>query len=402
VNPAAIVAIVLVVSHNVMAITIFLPSMASMAAALSVELASVQRSVSLYTAMFGGFQLFMGPLVDCYGAKRILILVLVCSAIASIIAGSANVFLGFLAVRIIQAGMVSGCMVATRAQVRARTDEDVAARINGIVLASTALCPGLFQAVGGALNSIWGWRSTFYFMAGYTVLCLFMVCFALPGTHDSSTERRRVLPNWRTYAALLRRLSFLGYVAAGALLMAGNYLFLTQTPVLLFEIFFADSILYGVAVTTTSVALLLGYLMSIKFGVKLGVHDLLLLATSLMSAAAILLLCTGLLGACPMLAAFIAMMALWCVAYGALLPSIMARAVGEGGRDLGAAAALSGSAQMFGGAAGALLASYLPISLDAFYLSMGVLAAFISVIMWRVVWTRRVARAIDLKSRDDP
>jgi DHA1 family bicyclomycin/chloramphenicol resistance-like MFS transporter len=103
------------------------------------------------------------------------------------------------------------------------------------------LAPITAPFIGGQLLVAFGWRAIFWLLAGFGLLCVLLVVFALPETLPAGRRQRGGLgPVLAVYARLLADRSFVGYALAGGFVMAGMFAYISGSPFVFIE-------LYGVA-----------------------------------------------------------------------------------------------------------------------------------------------------------
>lgn len=149
---------------------IYIPSLPTMAAVIHVSDLQVQLTLTLFLISYGVAQLFVGSLLDSFGRYRINLISLVIFAIASVmIANTGNIYLIYF-LRVVHGLTVGAIVVSKRAYfVDCFSGEKLKHYLSMFsIIWSTA--PIIAPFIGGYLQTVFGWESNFYFLAGFAVV----------------------------------------------------------------------------------------------------------------------------------------------------------------------------------------------------------------------------------------
>jgi len=151
---------------------IYLPSLPSMAKDLHVSASAIQLSLVLFMFSTGVSQIFIGSILDSFGRFRINIASLALFSLTSfMIAFVPNINVIYL-MRIIQGITIAFIVVGKRAYfVDLYSGEKLKSYISLFAII-WACAPIMAPFVGGYLQSIYGWRSNFYFLGVLSLLFL--------------------------------------------------------------------------------------------------------------------------------------------------------------------------------------------------------------------------------------
>ena len=213
------------------AITIFLPSLPSMAGDLGTSQALVQMTVSAYLGAFAIAQLVVGPISDAIGRRKPLIAGLILFTLGSIACAAAPTIDILIGARMAQAIGGCACLVVGRAIVRDTTDGAAATRAMAYLGMSLAVAPMLAPLLGGQLETAFGWQSNFLFTALLGGLTLIATIQTLEETLPM--EARRLTNTGalaRTYLRLSMMGKFMGYSFCTAAMGAAFQAFLAGAP----------------------------------------------------------------------------------------------------------------------------------------------------------------------------
>ena len=189
---------------------------------------ALQQIISVYMLAFAVMSLFHGPLSDSLGRRPEIIVAValyVLASIGSALAPNLGMLLVFRALQGLSAG---AGQIISRAMVRDVYSDSQAQRTMSHIAMIFAIAPALAPVVGGWLLGVGNWRTIFWFLAGFGVLLLAAVLFALPETHPKQNRTAfsgrslagGLLQVWRSRDA--RRLAF-----AGLFNFAGQFLYIS-------------------------------------------------------------------------------------------------------------------------------------------------------------------------------
>ncbi len=267
-TPPHVVTLVLMAGLTALSMNIFLPSLPMMAEWFGTDYGVMQLAVSLYLAMTGLLQLFIGPISDRYGRRPVLLVsitVFLLFTVGTIVAPTVEVF---LACRMGQAVIATG-IVLSRAIVRDMVDESQAASMIGYVTMGMALVPMVGPALGGMLEEAFGWQASFSLLlaCGVAVLVLVWADVGETAQNRSASFAAQV----RSYPALFGARRFWGYCAVAAFSSGTFFAYLGGMP-------FIGTVVYGLTPTElglyfapTAVGYALGNYISGRYAVRVGV-----------------------------------------------------------------------------------------------------------------------------------
>lgn len=160
----------------------YLPSFHAIAQEFDVGPTAVQQTLSVYVLAMAITMLFYGTLSDTFGRRRVLLFSAAGYALTSFAAAFVTSIEGMVAVRFAQGAMAGSGMVIARAVVQDRFQGADAQRMMSMVMFCFGLAPAIAPVFGGWLQAHGGWRSTFFFLAGFGVLLALLCWRALPET----------------------------------------------------------------------------------------------------------------------------------------------------------------------------------------------------------------------------
>ncbi|KGF67233.1 multidrug MFS transporter [Hoeflea sp. BAL378] len=268
-TPPHIVTLVTVAGLSALTMNLFLPSMPSIAAHYQADYAVVQLAISGYLAFTGLLQLIIGPMSDRYGRRPVMIGGLVMFLAATALAPFAPTVESFLAIRMVQAGVVSG-MVLSRAIVRDMVGTDQAASMIGYVTMGMTLAPMIGPALGGIMDEMFGWQSTFglLFAAGLAALALTVWDLGETNLNRSASMLRQ----FGAYPELIRSRRFWGYTLTATFASGAFFSFLGGGPFVASEILGMKPSELGFYFVITALGYMGGNFLSGRFAQAIGIN----------------------------------------------------------------------------------------------------------------------------------
>src|SRR5438105_10345521 len=160
-------------SLGMVASTIYVPSIPTIASALETSIARVQFTFVSYLLAFALSMLVFGPLSDRYGRRQTIIGGLLLTALSSLVCALSPTIEFLIAARVVQGVGACAGLVVGRAITRELWGREAAAQ----VIAGRAIAATLMQAfapvLGGYLQGWFGWRANFAVIA--VIACVAIV-----------------------------------------------------------------------------------------------------------------------------------------------------------------------------------------------------------------------------------
>lgn len=331
----------------------YLPALPAVTDSLSAPAATVQLTLTACLAGMALGQLVVGPMSDRWGRRRPLLLGMVVYVIATAIcalAPTAGLLIGF---RLLQGLAGAAGIVIARAVVRDLYDGVEMARFFSTLMLISGAAPIIAPLIGGQVLRVTDWRGIFVVLTGVGIVLTLVVWKWLHETLPPGDRHTGgVAEALRTMRGLLADRVFTGYMITGGLAFAVLFAYIAASPFVVQEIYGASpqtfSLLFGlnsvglIAVGQINGKLLVG---RISLDKVLGFG----LAVIVLSAAALLLMTTGVfgeVGLVPVAAGLFVLMS----AMGLAMPNTNAQALMRTKHAAGSASALLGTTSFLIGA----------------------------------------------------
>lgn len=331
-------------------LNIVVPALPGIITRLDTNAAAVQLTLSLFLLSLACAQLVLGPLSDRFGRRPVALAGLALAVAASLGAIAASSIGALIAARIFQAAGASTGIVIGRAIIRDLYDRDRAAGIIGLVTTAMVIAPMVSPLIGGILDTAFGWEAIFIFITLMSGAVLAWAALILPETHHTrvSSSPAALLREWR---ALLLSARFHAYVLAGALGSAPFFVFIGGGPHVVITLMGRSSAEYGVWFALSSFGYMAGNFTVSRLAHRVGLDAMIMAGIALGLAGAALM--AVLFTVFPQGGPVTVFLPQFIISYGngLLLPNAVAGAVSIRPEAAGAAAGLTGFAQMATGAA---------------------------------------------------
>lgn len=219
-----------------LATNIILPAFPDMGADLGTSVKDLSATLGTFFVAFAVGQLFVGPLSDRFGRGPLVLCGLFTFVAGSVVCALATNLPQLIAGRVVQALGVCATSVLSRAIARDLFDREALARALSLIMVAMAAAPGFSPLVGGAFNSLLGWRATFWVVGLLAVLQGIHYVARLGETHHAERRTALSLPAVAgTYWQLLLDRRFIAPALAVSLVIGSLYMFFAMAPAILME-----------------------------------------------------------------------------------------------------------------------------------------------------------------------
>lgn len=357
-SPYARLALILgtLAAFGPLSIDMYLPALPTIAAEFGVTTAAVQQTLSAFFIGLALGQLFYGPISDRIGRRAPLLFGCAMYTVVSMGCAFAPSVGGLLGLRFLQALGSSAGMVIGRSVVRDRFDERESARMYSLLVLVMGIAPITAPLIGGQLLIAFGWRSIFWVLAAFGLLCFALVWFGLEESLPKEQRTREGLGHaLAAYGGLLTDGRYMGFALAGGLASAAMFAYISGSPFVFIELNNVPPEQFGFLFGLNAFGLIAVSQLNRWLLTKYTSVHLLSGALSVTAGASLLLFGATLagIGGFPLL---LALLFLTIASTGMVGPNAMALAMAPYGRKAGSASALLGATQFVAGAlAGALV-----------------------------------------------
>lgn len=275
-TPPHLATLILLSGISALNMSVFLPSLAHMAAHFRTSYGVMQLAVPLYLAATTVVQIIAGPLSDRFGRRPVLLVTIAVFVLASLgcmLAPNVTVFLFF---RVLQAA-VATAMVLSRAIVRDMYDADKAASMLGYVIMGMSIVPMIGPMLGGALDEAFGWQASFVLLILAGLAMMFVVQFDLSETAEKSAGG--IKTQLQATPELLRAQRFWAYVLTAGFTSGTYFALLGGASHVADTLFGLSPKMAGFALGAPAIGYMIGNGISGRTAPRLGIDRLILIGT---------------------------------------------------------------------------------------------------------------------------
>ena len=266
-TPPRLTTLIFLTGLSVLSLSMFLPSVANIAADLQASYVLASLSISGYLAVTAVLQLILGPLADRYGRRPVLVISVLLFTVASVVAAMAENIWVFLAARVVQSAIISGAALAA-AIISDTTEKSKAAGLMGYVGMAMAVAPMVAPMLGGLLDEAFGWRSGFWLYAGFGAVLFWLVWTDLGETNPAPAET--FFDQMRAYPELFRSRRFWGYSVCLAFSVGVFYLFIASVPLVGAKVFGLSASTIGIGIGSITGGFFVGSFLSGRYSARMG------------------------------------------------------------------------------------------------------------------------------------
>ncbi len=379
---------------SVVASTIYVPSLPSIAISLGTSATMAQFSLTAFVLTFGIVQLWHGPASDRLGRYRVLAGSLVVFVIGTAVCALAPNIETLIAGRVLQGLGAAGVGVLPRAIARDQFGHEASARVFTYLSMAASAAATASPVIGGGLESLTGtWRMSFVLLGLLAAWVLLLSARRAPLLAAGSPERPTGVRGYiADYWSLMRRAPFAFNVIGGGFLRAGFYAFIVSVPFVLTNMYDTSVAGVGVIMMTLTLAFLGANFIVVRIAHRFRPETLVVAGTAISMLSPIALALLTLTNAGPFVAVSLPV-ALFGFGNGFAVPMANSLAVGADPRMAGAGSSLLGFWAYTMGAGGAVAAcllthnTALPLATLLAIATSGALICFVSA---RVATLRRL------------
>ncbi|CZH49642.1 Sulfonamide resistance protein [Legionella pneumophila] len=263
--------LLLLISFASVNAVLFTPALPSITAFFRITEHAAQQTITSFLVGYAIGQLVYGPTANRYGRKKTLYIGIglqIISSLLCVLAGMISMYPLLVLGRFLLALGSGVGLKMTFTLVNECYEPQLAAQKTSYLMLAFAIAPGLSVALGGILNSHYGWESCFYAGTVYGAILLVMVR-QLPETQKSlQLEAFQMKHLLQGYVSQFKNKPL---ISGGALMGGAScfvYIFAAMAPFIAINLLGMSTTEYGAANILPSLGLTLGSIWSAQFAKK--------------------------------------------------------------------------------------------------------------------------------------
>lgn len=269
--------LLLLISFASVNAVLFTPALPNIAHFFGIGENVAQQTITWFLVGYTLAQLLYGPIANRFGRKPALyigISLQIVSSLLCVLAGIIHEY-GLLVIARFMLALGSGVgLKITFTLVNECYEPKMAGQKTSYLILAFAITPGLAVALGGILNTYYGWTSCFYAGAIYGLVLLFLAT-RLPETQKvlnlNALKMKHLL---HEYASQFKNMQLI----TGGLLMGGStcfvYVFAAVSPFIAINIFGMSSVEYGMANILPPIGMILSSLVGARLSRKYSLESI--------------------------------------------------------------------------------------------------------------------------------
>lgn len=227
------------------ALNILAPATPALARGLEASYATVQLTLTLYLVAVALTQLVVGPLSDRFGRRPCVLAGIALYLAGSVLGALASTTDILLLARGLEGAGAGTAFSLARAIIRDTSGRDDSARQIATVTMVMVVAPMIAPYIGGQIETRFGWRMIFWFMAGVGAIVLAMSLLRLPETAPDLGKRTPISGIFKAFPLLIRDRSFTANVTALTMTSGAFFAFVAAGPFIVVEVMGHGSDVYG-------------------------------------------------------------------------------------------------------------------------------------------------------------
>lgn len=247
------------------AMDILLPCIPAIAQYFKSDFSNSQWVLSIYFLGAGFGQLFMGPLADEYGRRKVLVASSIILVFSSLLCAAASSLAWLVFFRLLQGVGASGTTDVTMAILRDLYNDKTLPKVYSYYNSIVALAPLLAPLLGGyLLMTTDSWRVVFYFVIAFSAVALLINYFYVKETNSDLSAKKAFVhvDILKVYKTILLDKRFLSYTFCATMAFSSLFLFFSTSSILMVKILGMSTYVFGYYFFANSVAYIIGNIFS--------------------------------------------------------------------------------------------------------------------------------------------
>jgi DHA1 family bicyclomycin/chloramphenicol resistance-like MFS transporter len=254
-----------------MSTDMFLPSLPAIGRALQATTAQTQLTMSSYLMGFAAGQIIYGPVSDRYGRRPVILAALGVFGVATLLCATTQSIETLIGMRFVQALGGAGSIVLARAVVRDLYSGVRAGHQLSIMGSITAFAPIVAPAIGGALQTAFGWRASFVLLVVFASVAAAAAARFLPETlRQRSAGPFSLATMGELYRSVLTHRGFLGNLAVLTTSYVGLFAWVSGASVVIQGVYGLSPLHFGTIYAVGAAGYMIGTALAARIVMRQG------------------------------------------------------------------------------------------------------------------------------------
>lgn len=261
---------------------IYIPIIPQMTQIFDTSPGLIQLTLSLFLLITGIGQLFIGPLSDQFGRKKIFYIASACYALGSLGCAFSTGITWLILARIVSSLGACGMLVTSFAVVRDLFSNEKSAQMYSFLNGAIGISPTFAPIIGGYLALYFGWQSIFFFLAFLGFFSLLITKRFIKETHPKESRVKMDGAIFSRYGQIFTNRQFIIYSMIAGLGEAVFFCFFSVSPFIIIELLEVPTHQFGYYFAVFGSVIALSGLAGGKVIQKIGVQPTIAIGITLM------------------------------------------------------------------------------------------------------------------------
>ncbi len=236
----------------------YLPALPEMMRDLGLTSQQAQLTLTLWFLGSASLSIFVGPLSDRYGRRKVLMVGSLIYILVSIVCALSTSMAVLLTARFIEGSMMATMLVPGYASIHELFEQKQAIRILALMGSISVLAPALGPLLGGLLLLVTSWRGIFWFIAGWAAVAILLLSKWMPKDNQENVQKINLITLFGQYGRVLANKHFMLNMFVLGLIMSGWIVWISAGPLLVIDTFHFSAVAFGVIQALVFAAYIIG------------------------------------------------------------------------------------------------------------------------------------------------
>ncbi|CCB85925.1 putative uncharacterized protein [Parachlamydia acanthamoebae UV-7] len=251
---------------------IYIPIIPQMVQIFDTTPALIQLTLSLFLFITGFGQLFVGPLTDHFGRRKILYASVIFFTLGSLTCASSHHIYGLIFGRIVSAFGACGMLVTAFAIIRDLFSGNENAKMYSFLNGGIGISPLFAPILGGYLSLYFGWKSIFIFLALIGTFAFFINQILIQETLEVDKRTKVSRSIFKRYVQIFSHKQFLVHAVIAGLAESVLFCFFSISPFIIINLLEVPTEEFGYYFAAFGCVIAFGGIASGKMSEKIGAH----------------------------------------------------------------------------------------------------------------------------------